>query len=416
MKKQLKNKSTSKILSVLGSFMVLCCLGLAMVLLPSYISKKITAPNAGLPTITAKVRLISNGLHSPTAVTFPGNGDIWVTEQTGLIRVIKKGELLTDPLLDLRSKMIKVNGGYEERGLLGIALHPKFKSNKKFYVFYSAPAAPGLNHKGVVAEYRLTTKGKVDPGSGRVILGIDEPEGNHNGGCIQFGHDGYLYISSGDGGGQGDKHGEFGNGQNMNTWLGKILRLDVNARTGYRVPKDNPFVGRKSTKPEIWAFGFRNPYRFSFDRATGNLFAGDVGQDLWEEVDIVKKSGNYGWKIVEGTHCFSPAANCNIKGVTMPITEYNHKEGVSVTGGYVYNGREITTLKSKYIFADWTGPVSYLQKVGNKWTKGKVKLQNIPPGLKIIGFGEDVKGELYVLTNEDTGPGDAKGGIYKIVN
>jgi glucose/arabinose dehydrogenase len=412
MKKLNKNKSKSRPWAVLLGISVL--LGIAALLLPSFTSPQ-TVADAGLPPITAKASLVAGELHSPTAITFPGNGDIWVTEQTGFIRVVKNGKLLTEPLLDLRSKMIKVNGGYEERGLLSIALHPKFKQNKKFYVFYSAPAAKGLNHKGVVAEYQLAGNGTVDEASGRVILSIDEPEGNHNGGCIQFGPDGYLYISSGDGGGQGDKHGEFGNGQNMDTWLGKILRVDINTKTGYLVPKSNPFVGKTGYKPEIWAYGFRNPYRFSFDRKSGQLFAGDVGQDLWEEVDIIKKGANYGWKITEGTHCYSPASGCDIKGITMPITEYSHKEGISVIAGYVYNGSSVTALKNKYLFADWVGKIYYLQKAGKEWKRGDVKLQNLPEIIKILAFGEDPQGELYMLTNEDIGPANAKGAIYKVV-
>ncbi|MEO7211789.1 PQQ-dependent sugar dehydrogenase [Mucilaginibacter sp.] len=413
MKKSLRRTVPAKLLSVFGCVLILFCLVAAMLLLPSYVNDK-TVQATGLSPIPVKVQLIADGLHSPTAITFPGNGNVWVTEQTGFIRVIKNGKLLTEPLLDLRSKMIKVNGGYEERGLLSIALHPKFKSNKKFYVFYSAPAAPGLDHKGVVAEYKLTAKGAVDPNSGRVILSIDEPEGNHNGGCIQFGHDGYLYISSGDGGGQGDKHGEFGNGQNMDTWLGKILRVDINTKMGYLVPKNNPFVGEIGKKPEIWAYGFRNPYRFSFDKLTGQLFAGDVGQDLWEEVNIIKKGANYGWKVVEGTHCYSPATGCDIKGITPPITEYSHKEGVSVIGGYVYNGTQLPELKSKYLFAEWIGQVYYLKKTGNTWQRGNVTLQNMPPNLKVLAFGEDLAGEIYILTNADIGPANPKGSIYKL--
>lgn len=180
------------------------------------------------------------------------------------------------------------------------------------------------------------------------------------------------------------------------------------------MPKDNPFVGKSGTKPEIWAYGFRNPYRFSFDKASGQLFAGDVGQDLWEEIDIVKKGGNYGWRIMEGTHCCNPAADCNVNGIIMPIAEYNHREGVSVTAGYVYNGRQLPALKGKYLFADWTGPVFYLQKAGTVWQRGKVTLQNIAEGSKITGFGEDQAGELYVLTNPDTGPGNTMGRVYKI--
>jgi glucose/arabinose dehydrogenase len=232
---------------------------------------------------------------------------------------------------------------------------------------------------------------------------------------LQFGPDGYLYISFGDGGGQGDKHGEFGNGQAMDTWLGKILRIDINTKTGYLVPKDNPFIGRKNAKPEIWAYGFRNPYRFSFDKASGQLFAGDVGQDNWEEVDIIKKGANYGWRLTEGTHCYNPTTGCDIKGITMPITEYSHKIGISVMGGYVYNGQRVPVLKSKYLFADWTGPIFYLQKAGNKWQRGRITFQNIPQNLKITGFGEDTTGEIYILTSPDTGPGNTKGSIYKIV-
>jgi glucose/arabinose dehydrogenase len=412
MMKRNQNKSNLRPLAAL--LLIFLTMGSTVLLLPAFINPSAQG-DAGIPPITAKARLIADGLHSPTAITFPGNGDIWVTEQTGFIRVIKNGKLLTEPLLDLRDKMIKVNGGYEERGLLAIALHPKFKLNKKFYVFYSAPAAKGFDHKGVVAEYRLTADGSADQSSGRVILSIDEPEGNHNGGCIQFGPDGYLYISSGDGGGQGDKHGEFGNGQNLNTWLGKILRVDINTKTGYLVPKSNPFVGSANKKPEIWAYGFRNPYRFSFDSKTGQLFAGDVGQDLWEEVDIIKRGANYGWKIVEGSHCYSPATGCDITGITMPITEYSHKEGISVIGGYLYNGTAVAALKSKYLFADWVGKIYYLRKAGKAWQRGDVKLQNLPDNIKILAFGQDPAGELYMLTNADIGPANPKGAIYEVV-
>ncbi len=320
------------------------------------------------------------------------------------------------PLLDLHSKLIKLNGGYDERGLLGIVLHPQFKSNKKFYVFYSRPSTQKSDHTAVLAEYTFpTSDGQVDPNSGRIILTLEGPDQNHNGGGIRFGPDGYLYVSFGDGGGQGDKHGEFGNGQKMDTWLGKILRIDVNTKSGYIVPKDNPFVGRKNVKPELWAYGFRNPYRFSFDKSSGQMFAGDVGQDLWEEVDIIKKGANYGWRLMEGTHCYNPATDCNTKGITMPITEYYHTEGVSVIGGYVYSGKQLTVLKNKYVFADWVGKVFYLQKSGAKWVRGKATLQDVPGNLKITGLGEDPEGELYILTNLDNGPGNIHGSVYKIV-
>jgi glucose/arabinose dehydrogenase len=400
----------------LPSFIVL---GITMCLLSSYVFHKTKSINENdeLSPITVKVQQVAGNLQAPTDVAFPGNGDVWITEQTGKIRVIKHGKLSDVPLLDLHSKLPQLSNSYDERGLLGIALHPQFKTNRKLYVFYSAPAsATNFDHQDVIAEYKLSaSSNRIDPNSGRIILSTDKPAGNHNGGCIQFGPDGYLYISFGDGGGQGDKHGEFGNGQAMNTWLGKILRIDINTKTGYLVPKDNPFVGRKNAKPEIWAYGFRNPYRFSFDKTSGQLFAGDVGQDNWEEVDIVNKGANYGWRLTEGTHCYNPATGCDIKGITMPITEYSHKIGISVMGGYVYNGQQVPVLKSKYLFADWTGPIFYLQKAGTKWQRGRITLQNIPQNLKITAFGEDPAGEIYILTSPDTGPGNTKGSIYKIV-
>ncbi len=367
--------------------------------------------------ISLNVQSLTDSLDAPTALAFPGNGDIWVTEQKGQIRVLKNGKLSEAPLLDLSGKMVKVNNGYEERGLLEVTLHPDFKSNRKFYVFYSAPSTQkNSDHKGVLAEYQLPAgSGLIDPNSGRVILTIEEPEGNHNGGCVQFGPDGYLYLGFGDGGGQGDKHGEIGNGQKMDTWLGKILRIDVNTASGYIVPKDNPFISKKGVKPEIWAYGFRNPYRFSFDKASGQLFAGDVGQDTWEEVDIIKKGANYGWRLMEGTHCYNPATNCDTTGITLPITEYSHKVGISVIGGYVYNGQQLPLLKGKYIFADWVGKVFYLQQSGNAWTRGSVFLQNMPENKRITGFGEDPDGELFILTNLENGPGNIKGSVYKII-
>jgi glucose/arabinose dehydrogenase len=365
--------------------------------------------------ITLKVQPVIINLQAPTAMAFPGNGTIWIAEQTGKIRLFKNGKLSDVPLLDVSSKLPKLNNGYEERGLLGIALHPKFKVNRKFYVFYSMPTEGKFNHKDVVAEYTVAANGvEVEQKSGRIIISADKPDGNHNGGAVQFGPDGYLYISFGDGGGQGDKHGEIGNGQSLNTLLGKILRIDVNSDSAYRIPKDNPFVNQPGTKGEIWAYGFRNPYRISFDRTSGQLFVGDVGQDTWEEVDIIRKGGNYGWRMMEGNHCYNPETGCEIKGVIKPIAEYNHREGVSITGGYVYNGKTIPVLKGKYFFADWTGPTFYLKKVGENWQRGKVVLKNLPLGMKITGFGEDATGELYMLTNPDTGPGNKMGSIYKI--
>jgi glucose/arabinose dehydrogenase len=299
--------------------------------------------------------------------------------------------------------------------LLGIALHPSFSSNKKFYVFYSAPGSNGSNNKGVLAEYKASPgNDKADAGSERIILTVDEPESNHNGGCIKFGHDGYLYLGLGDGGGAGDRLGSTGNGQRLDTWLGKMLRIDVNDSKTYKVPADNPFVHTQGAKPEIWAYGLRNPYRFSFDKK-GRLFAGDVGQDKWEEVDIIEKGNNYGWRLTEGTHCYNPSTGCNTSGITMPVAEYSHREGASIIGGYIYNGTKVPALKGLYVFGDWTSPVYYLQYAGGAWQRGKVAVQNYPSNLKITGFGEDAAGELYWLTNTDNGPGGTGGAVYKII-
>jgi glucose/arabinose dehydrogenase len=366
--------------------------------------------------VTLKVQRLTTSLQAPTAMAFPGNGVVWILEQTGKIRVLKNGVLSDIPLLDLGSQLPKLSNSYEERGLLGIALHPKFKINKKFYVFYSMPSAGKFNHKDVVAEYKLAADGiHVEANSGKIIITADKPDGNHNGGSVQFGADGYLYVSFGDGGGQGDKHGDIGNGQSLNTLLGKILRVDVNTDSAYLIPKDNPFVNQPGAREEIWAYGFRNPYRMSFDKASGQLFVGDVGQDTWEEVDIIKKGGNYGWRLQEGNHCYNPTSGCEIKGIIKPIAQYNHREGVSITGGYVYNGKAIPALTGKYLFADWTGPAFYLKKVGMVWQRGKVVYNNLPEGLKVTGFGEDASGELYILTNPDTGPGNKEGSVYEII-
>ncbi|GAA4311947.1 PQQ-dependent sugar dehydrogenase [Mucilaginibacter gynuensis] len=414
MKNILRNTSRSILSPVYNTGLIRLGLSISLACL-SYTSFG-QAKTAVPAPITVGVQQIVTNVQGPTAMAFPGGGDVWVTEQNGKIRVIRDGKMLDGALLDLHDKLVKLNNGYEERGLLGIALHPQFKTNKKFYVYYSVPSTQGSNHTGVLAEYTIPAGAeKLDPNSGRVIFTEEEPDGNHNGGCIQFGPDNFLYVSLGDGGGQGDKHGPIGNGQAMDTWHGKILRIDINTADGYTVPKDNPFVGKAGVKPEIWAYGFRNPYRFSFDRKTGDLFAGDVGQDLWEEIDIVKKGANYGWRLVEGTHCYNPATGCDISGITMPITEYSHREGVSVIAGYVYNGQQVPILKNRYLFADWTGPVFYLKKTGVTWQRGKVTLQNLPPNLKITAFGEDPSGELYILTNPDTGPENTKGSVYKVV-
>jgi glucose/arabinose dehydrogenase len=392
--------------------------GISILLLPSYIKKHpVNIDDATAPLLTLNAQQVVTDLQSPLDMAFPGNGDILIAEQTGKILLVKNGKLMSDPILDIQSKLVKINMGFDVRGILGFTIHPKFISNRKVYVFYCAPPT-GLksDHTDVVAEYTLSPNStKVDPNSGRIIFTADEAQQGNNGGCVRFGPDGYLYVSMGDGGGGGDKHGPIGNGQNLNTLQGKILRINVNSDSTYTVPKDNPFVDKANVRPEIWAYGLRNAWRFSFDKATKQLFTSDVGEGAWEEMDIIEKGANYGWRITEGTHCFNPKLNCDFTGITKPIAEYDHTNGVCVIGGYVYNGKQLPALKGKYFFADWTGPIYYIEKTTAAWQRGKVTLQNYPANLKITSWGEDPSGEMYVITTPDTSPGNTKGTIYKIV-
>ena len=369
-------------------------------------------------SVSIGLKGIASGLHSPVAAAFSPNGLMLVCEQTGQVRVIENNKLRDLPFLDLTSKMVKLSGAYDERGLLGIALHPDFASNNKFYVYYSAPSSEkSSNHKSILAEYKVSSDPFVaDAESERILFTVEQPESNHNGGDLKFGPDGYLYIGLGDGGGAGDHHGPSGNGQNLNTLLGKILRIDVNTAENYGIPQDNPFVGQSEVRPEIWAYGLRNPWRFSFDRKSGQLFVADVGQNEFEEVNIIEKGGNYGWRIMEATHCFNPEKDCNTKDLKLPIAEYAHAEGISITGGFVYHGQEIREIADKYIFGDWTGPMFYLTKNGKTWTRGAIEWSNKPSAtLKILGFAEDNQAELYVLTNQDVGPKGTNGAVYKLV-
>ena len=364
-------------------------------------------------TIKLNLIKVADNLTSPLNAVFLSDGKMLIGEQHGLIKLLEKGKVSAKPFLDLRSKMVEIGTNYEERGLLGIVLHPQFDTNHKFYVYYSAPTpASGSDHKSVISEF-VSNGATADLKSERVILMVEEPESNHNGGCLAFGKDGYLYVGLGDGGGAGDKHGETGNGQNLNTLLGKVIRIDINKGKTYTVPSDNPFVG-KNAKPEIWAYGFRNPWRLSFDRKTDLLFVADVGQNKWEEVNIVEKGGNYGWKIMEATHCFEPEKDCDTANLKLPITEYEHAEGISITGGFVYNGTGIPEIAGKYVFADWTGPLFYLQKTDDKWQRGKVEIDKPSEDFKILSFAEDLAGEIYVLSNTAGSPERGKGAIYKI--
>ncbi|WP_285058673.1 PQQ-dependent sugar dehydrogenase [Pedobacter ginsengisoli] len=368
------------------------------------------------PAIKIDVRLISDQLAYPTAFAEPKDrsGRLFVSEQKGKIRIISKGVLLERPFLDITEDVLMMNSG-DEMGLLGFAFHPLFAKNGKFYVFFSKRVArkPGLDHRSVIREYSVskTDPNLADKTTAREVMSYDEPESNHNGGDIKFGPDGFLYIGIGDGGAYNDLHGEFGNGQNLNVVFGKILRIDID-KPPYGIPADNPFVGKENTRPEIFAYGFRNPWRISFDKVDGRLFAGDVGQKNWEEIDLVTKGGNYGWRLREGTHVKTPG-DPDPKNWINPIIDYGRQEGISVTGGYVYRGKQIPSLYGKYIFGDLMGPVWALTDVKKElWSKEKLSISRDPGSWQIYSFGEDQAGELYILSVlMESG----KGALYKIV-
>lgn len=333
------------------------------------------------------------GLTAPLDLQQPddGSGRLMIVEQGGTIRIVKNGGLLSTPFLDISGK-VHMEG---ESGLLGMTFHPDYIHNRRFFVNYVRQLADGTLQT-VIAEFQasLTNPDLADSGSERDLLFVPQPFSNHKAGQLAFGPDGDLYFGLGDGGGAGDP---FGNGQNTHTLLGKMLRIDVNSPPSpglqYAIPSDNPFV-KGGGSPEIFAYGFRNPWRFSFDRPTGRLFVGDVGQDKYEEVDVVQKGGNYGWNTMEGMHCFSPPTGCDETGLLLPISEYDHSAGQAVIGGYVYHGSAIPKLQGTYVFADLTGKMFALnQDTTGTWNRSLL----LSPGTDISSLGQDQTGELYVI-------------------
>lgn len=350
----------------------------------------------GWPTIA--LQKVVSGLKDPTTITHAGDGSgrLFILEQGGTIRVVKGGRLLPEPFLDIRQR-VKSTGS--EQGLLGLAFPPDYARKKRFYVDYTRTKGVGDTF---VSRFTAEKDGdKADAGSEEPLLTVPQPYENHNGGQLAFGPDGYLYIGTGDGGSAGDPHR---NGQNRKTFLGKILRIDPESRqAGYAIPKGNPFGN------EIWAYGLRNPWRFSFDRSTGDLYIGDVGQDDWEEIDFqpAKSRGgeNYGWNVMEGSHCFR-TKKCDTKGLTLPVTDYpTSRPDCSVTGGYVYRGKEFPQLAGIYLYGDFcSGRIRGLRKNGNSWETTILLQQKIA----ISTLGEDEAGNVYVA-DYDTGD------IYKVV-
>jgi glucose/arabinose dehydrogenase len=418
---------------------------------------------------TPGLQLVTDGLISPVALAEPPDSThrLFILDELGKIWIVgSDGKKLANPFMDLSSKMVTLSPSYDERGLLGIAFHPQFKSNGKFYLFYTAPPRPGMPSPGApgstwnsltrISEFKVSAG---DPNTGdmsseRVLIESDHPYLNHNGGTLAFGPDGFLYISIGDGGNMDDVgNGHVsdwyaanigGNGQDIYANLmGNILRIDVNGGNPYNIPADNPFVGTPA-RPEIYAYGFRNPFRFSFDMGgSRQLLVGDEGQSLYEEVDNITKGGNYGWNVKEGTHCFDtdsdllerpscPMTDSAGKPLIDPVIELvnaaNPKGGgvgIAIIGGFVYRGTALPAWQGKYIFGmlstDGNANGKLLSadpaSASAMWPYSAVALNGHPTdlGTYLKSFGQDLSGEMYLLTSDQEGPQGTSGKVYKIV-
>lgn len=336
----------------------------------------------------AALREVAAGLTQPVAIAHAGDGSgrLFVALQGGQIVIFDGERVLPTPFLDIRDRVS--SGG--ERGLLGIAFHPDFARNRFFFVNYTDRAG-----NTVVSRFRAASRrpNVALPRSERRVLTVSQPYANHNGGSLQFGSDGYLYIGMGDGGSAGDPQNR---AQDLGTLLGKLLRIDVDRRP-YQIPADNPFANRPDVRPEIWALGLRNPWRFSFDRATGDLYIADVGQDSWEEVNFQPAGNaggqNYGWRRMEGRHCFDPPSDCDDGTLTLPVLEYDHGVGRSITGGYVYRGSRVPELVGRYVYGDFaSGRIWTARPLDGTWVN-----EELPASSALISsFGEDDAGELYL--------------------
>ena len=348
------------------------------------------------PNVNLTLQTVATGLSSPVHLASPPNdARLFIVEQPGRIRIVQNGQLLGTPFLDI---MGKVQDGGEE-GLLSVAFHPQYATNRHFYVYYT-------DNNGDLLIERYTapsaTSNTADPATARTIIGIPHPTNpNHNGGQLAFGQDGYLYIGTGDGGAGNDPPN---NAQNRNVLLGKLLRLDVNPASPapYSIPSTNPFVNQAGMRGEIWAYGLRNPWRFSFDRVGEMLYIGDVGQNAREEINAVARTRsevNYGWKIMEGTRCTSPLGICGQSGLTLPVHEYATANGnCAVTGGFVYRGSAIPEVAGLYFFSDYCkGGLRSFRLVNGAATD--VREWNAGVGGTITSFGEDRDGELYVISH-----------------
>ncbi len=397
---------------------------------------------------------VAQGFVAPDQVTHAGDhsGRLFVVDQVGKVWIVKDGQVLPQPFLQIQPpELVNVNLGYDERGLLGLAFHPDFAHNGRVFVRYSHPR-PGSQgepcfgtgrgcHEEILAEYHVSASNpdQIDPASARVLLRISKPQFNHNSGTVAFGPDGYLYMGMGDGGGANDgladnppSHGPFGNGQNIHVLLGKILRLDVDHGDPYAIPGDNPFASGDGAD-EVFAYGMRNPFNFSFDDGpggSGELWLGEVGQNLFEEVDIVHNGGNYGWVLKEGFHCFDPfnpnvpPPTCDSTGLIDPVVEYDHVNGgIAVVGGAVYRGADFPGLRGIYLFGDFSttfnGPDGHLFYIDttqpqHQMLRPLVKGSTAPLGLFVKGTGRDEEGNIYFTVAQTLGPSGTTGVVLRI--
>ncbi|NOY99981.1 MAG: glucose dehydrogenase [Chloroflexi bacterium] len=341
--------------------------------------------------------VVADGLEQPLDVQHAGDGSgrLFVVEQEGRIRIIQNGRLLETPFLDVRKR---VGSRKAEQGLLGLAFHPRYAENGLFFVNYT-----DRDGNTVVARFHVSADpNQADPASETALLHVEQPYSNHNGGGLVFGPDGYLYIGLGDGGSGGDPHG---NGQSLDTMLGKMLRIDVDGGELYAVPADNPFVSGGGL-PEIWAYGLRNPWRYTFDAATGDLYIGDVGQELWEEIDYLPAGTpggvNFGWNYMEGTHVYAGQPPAGM-ALVAPVMEYGHEQGCSVTGGVVYRGADLPEWQGVYLYADFCSRKIWgLLPVGGVW-QARLLFET---RFTIAAFGQDERGEVYLA--------DYGGAIYRL--
>lgn len=424
------------------------CLALALALLGAVSLH--AAPQVSLTRV-------AGGLTSPLSYVSLPDGQALIVDQPGFIRLLDKtGQLRESPVLTLTPRLSSLNhGAFDERGVLSLVLHPQFQKNHRVFISYTAPrrsSAPADWDCTLRISEFTASPGEaftIDPATEIIRLEIDKPYSNHNGGRMAFGPEGFLYIGVGDGGNGNDegKRPEIGNGQNLDTLLGKILRIDINTPEGHLIPTDNPFADGKKARPEIWAYGIRNPWGLSFDRGGDHaLYSADVGQTLWEEVNVIQKGGNHGWRLREGFIGFNPKAadkplpevpqtGLHGESFVQPVAVYKNRNGfkkdpeaygISVTGGFIYRGKALPELTGDYVFGDWgriwgvpsgTLLVAHRPKSGpGPWTVEPLQL-GTPSKIAsyIIGFGEDNEGELYVLTNGNIGLTPGKGEVWKLV-